>query len=407
MDLPLSDYRTMSVQEFDTTKLLANARRQAEQRGYDRFPIVDVDAHHYEGESMKEILEYFEDPVLEQIAASSTQAGQKSAGLFGAGVGVQEVGGRITRYPQRKSEKSAGPEHRDVQLTRRWMNAMGVDMAVIFPTPMLHLGMHPQPEVEVQLARAYNRWMVERVLPQDKRMIALVYLPMNDPEASYQMAREFIGKPGVAGFTVTAVRNKPVHSNEYFKTYAAIQEAGMPIAFHAGINWAEESMMMLNRFISVHALGFVLYNLVHMTNWVINGIPEKFPGLKSIWIESGLAWIPFLMQRLDNEYMMRMSEAPSLKRLPSEYMQEMFYTSQPMEKPKDLSYLENTFRMIKAETQVLWSSDYPHWDFDLPSTIYDLPFLSEQAKRNILGGNALRLFNMELPAYAQTPVAAQ
>ena len=32
---------------------------------------------------------------------------------------------------------------------------------------------------------------------------------------------------------------------------------------------------------------------------------------------------------------------------------------------------------------------------DLPSTIYDLPFLDQQAKRNILGGNAQRLFNLE------------
>ena len=63
--------------------------------------------------------------------------------------------------------------------------------------------------------------------------------------------------------------------------------------------------------------------------------------------------------------------------------------------PRDTGMLEATFRMIKAETQLLYSSDYPHWDFDLPSTIYDLPFLSEDAKRNILGGNALRLFGME------------
>jgi uncharacterized protein len=42
----------------------------------------------------------------------------------------------------------------------------------------------------------------------------------------------------------------------------------------------------------------------------------------------------------------------------------------------------------------LRSSGLPHWDFDLPSTIYDLPFLSEKAKHNILGGTAARLFKL-------------
>ena len=57
----------------------------------------------------------------------------------------------------------------------------------------------------------------------------------------------------------------------------------------------------------------------------------RFPKLKVIWIESGIAWVPWLMQRLDSDYKMRSSECPSLKKLPSEYMREMFYTSQPME----------------------------------------------------------------------------
>ena len=64
----------------------------------------------------------------------------------------------------------------------------------------------------------------------------------------------------------------------------------------------------------MHALGFVWCNMVHMTNWVLNGIPERFPKLKSIWVESGLAWVPFLMQRLDDQFLMRPSEAPQLKR---------------------------------------------------------------------------------------------
>ncbi|MEW6454908.1 MAG: amidohydrolase family protein, partial [Pseudomonadota bacterium] len=106
----------------------------------------------------------------------------------------------------------------------------------------------------------------------------------------------------------------------------------------------------------------------------------------------------------DNEFMMRSSDCTLLKRKPSDYMREMFYTSQPMEMVDNAKALELTFEMIKADTQLLWSSDYPHWDMDLPSTIYDLPFLNEQAKRNILGGNAQRLFNLE-PVYSPVKMA--
>ena len=155
-------------------------------------------------------------------------------------------------------------------------------------------------------------------------------------------------------------------------------------------------MAQFNRFIGVHTMGFVFWIMVHLINWVVNGLPERFPGLKVLWLESGLAWIPFLMQRLDNEYMMRTSEAPMLKRRPSEYMREMFYASQPLE-ADNLEALELTFKMINAETQLMYASDWPHWDFDLPSAIFDLPFLSERARRNIMGETAMKLFGLDRP----------
>ncbi|MGA3306392.1 MAG: amidohydrolase family protein, partial [Stellaceae bacterium] len=179
------------------------------------------------------------------------------------------------------------------------------------------------------------------------------------------------------------------------KTYALLEEMGRPLSFHAAYNWYDQSLSMTNRFIAVHALGFTFFNMIHLTNWIVNGLPERFPKLKVIWIESGLAWVPFLMQRLDNEYMMRSSECPSLKKKPSDYMRDMYFSTQPMEMVENRAALELTFKMMKADTQLLYSSDYPHWDMDLPSTIYDLPFLGEQAKRNILGDNARRLFNLE------------
>ena len=131
---------------------------------------------------------------------------------------------------------------------------------------------------------------------------------------------------------------------------------------------------------------------------------ERFPDLPVIWIESGISWIPFLMQRLDTQYRMRSSECPMLKKLPSDYMRDMYYTTQPMEMPDDIELLETTFRAMNAETQLLWASDYPHWDMDIPSVIWDLPFIDEDAKKNILGRTAQKIFNIDVserhPGYA-------
>ncbi|HTF63612.1 MAG TPA: amidohydrolase family protein, partial [Edaphobacter sp.] len=131
----------------------------------------------------------------------------------------------------------------------------------------------------------------------------------------------------------------------------------------AGPSLSDSMVSHMNKFLSIHAMSFVTCNMLHLTNWVINGLPERFPKLKVVWVESGLAWLPFMMQRLDHEYLMRQSDAPLLKKRPSDYMREMYYTSQPME-ATDLDLLQATFKAINAETQLMYSSDWPHWDFD-------------------------------------------
>ena len=81
-----------------------------------------------------------------------------------------------------------------------------------------------------------------------------------------------------------------------------------------------------------------------------------------------------------------------------------FYTCQPLEKSSEVG-LKATFEMIhSAETQLLYASDWPHFDFDAPRVIYspiDIPFLSEDQKRNILGRNAARVFNLPSKAGAR------
>jgi uncharacterized protein len=184
-----------------------------------------------------------------------------------------------------------------------------------------------------------------------------------------------------------------VHKNAYMRIYRALEERGLPLAFHAGPSWGDTMTSTMNRFLSAHAMSFVTCNMTHLTNWVVNGLPERFPKLKLIWIESGLAWVPFMMQRLDHEYLMRQSDAPLLKRLPSEYISEMFFTTQPLEVTIP-HMLEATFKAVHAETQLMYSSDWPHWDFDTPGQIAGLSFLNEKAKRNILGETARKVFRL-------------
>src|SRR5438105_6297073 len=198
MDLQSHDFRRMAVEEFDTTKLLAHASKQARDRGYDQFPIIDVDSHHYENESMPEILEYLDDPVLRQLALAGAKPNAKNARILNTMVGYQDMGGRIPRYGLRGREQApAGKGQRDAALTKRWMDAVGVEVAVLFPTPMLALGVHPQVEVEIALSRAYNRWLCERVLAREPRLVSMLYQPFNDPHATSQPVKEFRAKKAV------------------------------------------------------------------------------------------------------------------------------------------------------------------------------------------------------------------
>jgi len=392
MDLLAERGRRVSIEELNTTRLLAHASRQARERSLDDVLIVDVDSHHYENECYDEILPFIENEVLRQLVLAGRAKGRQT--LMPSQVSFQDMGGRITRYPMRSSEKTPGGKPRDVELGERWMDAMSVDYSCLFPTMLLAVGLHPSLEMEIELCYAYNRWLTEKALPEGEgRFYSMLCMPFSDPDEALRHVELFGDRKHVTGFLITSVRHLPVYHNAYMKVYRALEERGLALAFHSAVNIGEPVFKSLNRFASVHALGFPFYNILHLTNWVTNGLSERFPKLPVIWIEGGLAWIPFLMQRLDHEYMLRTCEYPLLKLKPSDYLRQMFYASQPMERV-DLGALECTFRMINAETQLLYASDYPHWDFDLPSTVWDLPFLSERARHNILGGTAARLFHL-------------
>src|SRR5438045_4684826 len=135
MDMPRSEVRNLRFDEFSVEKHLEHASQQARARNYQDFLIVDVDSHHYENESYKEVYSYLESPVIKMEAMESINRGGRSA-FLNSQVGYQGLSGRITRHNLRKHQKVTGEHHRDIHLTKEWMDAMGVDYACLFPTPM-------------------------------------------------------------------------------------------------------------------------------------------------------------------------------------------------------------------------------------------------------------------------------
>ena len=382
----------LTAETFHTGHHLANARRRAE-AGIDDILVVDADAHVYEKESIVEIIPLIEDPIVRQLARSAQGAARQAARFPLDRVAYHDLGGRITRDILRRLETTPGEgTHRAAELALRAMDAMGIDVAALSPFGLQIMGLHPQPEVEAGVLGAYNRWLTERVLPVSPRLLGWIMLPFSAPDAALKTVEAYAGRAGIAGFQVTALREKSVHDNAYMPVYAAIEETGLPIAFHGGTDWEDPLFLNVSKFMAVKALSQQWYNIVHCTNWVVNGMPERFPRMPVI--RAGISWVPWLMMRLDNEYRMRSSECPTLKRLPGAYMREMHYTSNPVEVPDREDALAAAYRAIDAPNSLIYASNYPASDMDLPGAIGDLAILGDTDKRRILGDNARRLFRL-------------
>ena len=114
---------------------------------------------------------------------------------------------------------------------------------------------------------------------------------------------------------------------------------------------------------------------------MIEGVPERFPRLKIVFIEGGFGWIPSTMWRMDQHFERFRDEVPHLKRRPSEYVREHFwFTTQPIDEPDEARHLRSLIEWVGVD-RLLFSSDYPHWDFDDPRFAFKTPLTeAERAK---------------------------
>ena len=126
---------------------------------------------------------------------------------------------------------------------------------------------------------------------------------------------------------------------------------------------------------------------------VTDGVFVKYPVTRIVLIEGGFVWLAPLMWRLDKNYRSLRSEIPWLTELPSKYIRDHFRaTTQPMEEPSTSQHLLSIFEMIGCDDFLMFSTNYPHWNFDAPDQA--LPAnLSDDLRKRIMATNALDFYN--------------
>jgi predicted TIM-barrel fold metal-dependent hydrolase len=284
---------------------------------------------------------------------------------------------------------------------RQGLDALNVDQAVLFPDHLLSLAMVRDPAFATALARAYNRWLYERWLSEERSLRgALVIAPQN-PEAGAQDIRRHAGEREFACVYLPASGLKILYGHEtYDPVYRAAAEAGLPVVIHSVEAVYPAFPFQLEQFrtsLAVHALAHPLSMVANLVSMLETAVPVRFPELKIGFMEAGTGWIPFIANRLDKEYVERRREVPLLQERPSRTMRRFFYGTQPIEEPERRSDVVALFDLFDGENQAMFASDWPHHDFDHPRHVFALPF-SPEARRKIMGLNAARFFGIEPPA---------
>lgn len=285
------------------------------------------------------------------------------------------------------------------------MDELDIDRAIITPTLGLSLPVMHHDELAGAFATAYNSYIQDQFLDEEDRLYsAIIVAPQQPAEAAAEIDDRADDRGIVAALIPGSGVHPPLGAERYHPIYEACEDAGLPILLHnAASSWMQNYPFQargFKRYLSVHSLSHPMDHMVNLTSLIVNGIPVQFPDLEFVLQEGGLGWIPFMMRRLDHEYRSKREDAPLLAEgpyeMPSEYILEhCYFTSQPLEGAYDPEYLSNVLDMFEAENNLMFSSDYPHLDFDHTREILTyFKGFGDSEINNIFGGTAKEVFGI-------------
>ena len=306
-----------------------------------------------------------------------------------------EIDGKSTDNPGMPSELIEGRAGMwDAGIRVEETSREGVEQEILFPQRMLGIIRNEDFDFIQACMDAYNEMLADFCAEQPDKLHGLALLNYWNPDATEDELQK-IKALGFKGVLMPSL--PPPHAKVYYNARAlepmwkAIGESGLPLSFHVGETFDARGQGGLATTIVVAFQPFRrLFALLTFA-----GIFERNPGLRVIFTEGGISWVPSALFDCDKVYASFESEmTPKLAERPSHYWFENCFATF-IEDPSGLRQLD-----LIGVDKVLWGSDYPHPESAVGYTqqslwdVFNATDSVEDAQK-IVGGNAKKLWGLD------------
>ncbi|CAN5803454.1 amidohydrolase family protein [soil metagenome] len=352
-----------------------------------RTRIIDCDVHH-QFDKTEVLYPYLPRHYVEWI---------KDFGSMMPGVGYTNMpgsGARVDLWDGKDINPATIPE----VAIKDHLDKYAIDIAVLTGGPY-SAAVHPDVDYAAAYCRAFNDWTLDHWVAKDNRLRASIHIAPTDPEQAATEIDRLGDRPEFIQVLMPAGARMPFGNRFYHPIYAACERHNLPVCIHFGAEGAGVSAPPT-------AAGFPSYYLemrmarpqvamAHTTSLICEGVFEKYPGLKFLFIEHDVFWVPGLMWHMDSDWKSLRDYTPWVKKLPSEYLrQHIRFGSQPMPNVPTPADLKTFLKWMWADETLVFASDYPHWDWDEPSTF--LGGIDKELRRKIMAENAEKFYGVRL-----------
>jgi predicted TIM-barrel fold metal-dependent hydrolase len=243
-----------------------------------------------------------------------------------------------------------------------------------------------------------NGFFIENWLPADPRYHLAIMIAPHDPARAAVEIRRRQATPRVAGILLPLL-NILMGDRHYHPIYRAAVQHGLPVIVHptgpeaayygAPVVAGGVPATFIERHVALPQIA-----QANISSLIMNGVFERFPGLKVVFAGYGFAWLIALQWRMDMDWRRLRRETPWVRKAPSDYIRENIrLTLQPMEEAEPAQF-DKLLEMLAADRTLLFSSDYPHWDrVDLPELAARFP---ERYRAAVLRVSALETFGSRI-----------